>query len=137
MDSTTLYVIRSLPLRTQLHDTYRALFFPALVALAALLTWWLRIPLIVMTGMIVGMLPSLRLGTPSCMAIVADDHARIDAWLAARRHVRDDRGWVPQLPRALYFDSQIVRYESDTVVGPLLTLRKLRAMLQPSPSLPA
>ena len=55
----------------------------------------------------------------------------MDAWLQAHKHVFDPaRGWVPKMPRALYFDSQIVRYEGDCVMGPLLMLRKLRVVLQ-------
>ena len=130
MESTELYAIRSLPLREQLHDTYRVLFFPGVLGIAALATAWLHAPDAVLAGAAVGMLPSLRLGTPSRMTIAAGDRIRIDAWLACRNHVSDERGWVPKLPRALYFDSQIVRYEGDTLVGPLVTLRKLRDTLR-------
>ena len=78
------------------------------------------------------MLPSLWLGTPSRMGVIdASDRVQMDAWLESHRHVFDPvRGWVPKMPRALYFDSQIVRYEGDCVIGPLVILRKLRAVLQ-------
>lgn len=132
------YEIRALPLREQMRDTYRLLFLPGLVCVAVLIYYVVHSlmgghgsfsPLI---GACVGMLPSLWLGTPARMAAIdASDRAQIDAWLQAHKHLfNPSRGWVPTMPRALYFDSQIVRYESDDVIGPLITLRKLRSVLQ-------
>lgn len=132
------YSIRTLPLRVQLRDTYRILFFPGLVCVAVLIYYVAHsllgahgsfYPLL---GACLGMLPSLWLGTPSRMgAIDASDRIQMDAWLQAHKHVFDPaRGWVPKMPRALYFDSQIVRYEGDCAIGPLLMLRKLRVVLQ-------
>lgn len=137
MPDPSLYVIHVLPLRTRLRDTYRTIFFPTLAGLFALVSWWMHWPFTLLLGACIGMLPSLRLGTPARMTIAQGDRARIDAWLASRRHLRDERGWVPKLPRALYFDSQIVRYEGHGVIGPLITLRKLRATLLRQARVPA
>lgn len=139
------YEIRRLPLRQQMRDRYRLLFFPGMVGVAGLISWFLRpstsgytsfFPLL---GACAGMLPSLWLGTPARMRLDgSDDRARIDRWMQSHKHrCEPGRGWVPALPRPLYFDSQIVRYEGDAVIGPLVTLRKLRAVLQASSRLPA
>lgn len=132
------YDIQVLPLREQTRDTYRLLFFPGMVCVAGLSYYLVHslvgghVSFYPLIGACAGMLPSLWLGTPSRMsAIDASNRAQMDAWLQAHRHVFDPaRGWVPKMPRALYFDSQIVRYERDYVIGPLVTLRKLRAVLQ-------
>lgn len=62
----------------------------------------------------------------------ARDLATIDAWMARYGYVQDERGWVPGLPRWLYFDGQIVRYRGDTVIDPMRTLHHLRWMLMKS-----
>lgn len=116
-----------------------------MVCVAGLISWFVRpatggsASIFPLVGACAGMLPSLWLGTPSRMCMGgADDRARIDRWMQSHKHRFDPgRGWVPALPRPLYFDSQIVRYESDSVIGPLVTLRKLRAVLQASSHLPA
>jgi len=64
------------------------------------------------------------------MPIADGDREPIEAWLANHRHIHGARGWVPKVPRALYFDSQIVRFDDDSVIGPVVTLRKLRAVLR-------
>jgi hypothetical protein len=74
-----LYRICPLPLREQLRDTYRVLFFPALLGIAALLVWRLHAPAPVLIGAILGAAPSMRLGTPARMMICEGDDARIDA----------------------------------------------------------
>lgn len=132
-----LYDIQSLPWREQLHDTYRTAFYPVFIGVLVSAAWLLHHlfgglefygPLI---GASVGLLPSLRLSTPARMLIAGPaDRAQIDAWLGSHRHVRDARGWVPTLPRALYFDSQIVRYDGDAVVAPVIILRQLRKVLR-------
>lgn len=132
------YDIQALPLREQMRDTYRLLFFPGVVCVAGLTYYLVHslagghgsfYPLI---GACLGMLPSLWLGTPARMgAIDVRDRAQIDAWLQSHNHKFDPaRGWVPKLWRALYFDSQIVRHDGDSVIGPVITLRKLRGVLQ-------
>lgn len=133
-----MYVIRMLPLREQMRDTYRVLFFPALLTVFALASWWLRQWLTagaiqgMLLGSCAGMLPSLLMGAPARMSIAAGDRVTIEAWLASHGHVLDIRGWVPRLPRALYFDSQIVRCEDGVVSGPAIVLRKLRQILRAS-----
>jgi len=135
--SSTPYAIQLLPLREQWRDTYRVLFFPGFAGVMAVLVVWLHWPVALLTSGCIGMLPSLWIGTPARMTIASDDRARIDAWLSCRRHQRTHRGWVPALPRALYFDSQIVRYDDDGVIGPLITLRLLRRHLLADPRLSA
>jgi len=129
--------IKTLPWRDQCQDTYRVLFFSGLICLLVLTSWVLQhlmdssIFLGPMMGACIGMLPSLWLGTPASMSIAdAGDREKIDVWMLSHRHIHDERGWVPKLPRALYFDSQIVRYEGNNVIGPLITLRKLRSVLR-------
>jgi hypothetical protein len=136
-DPARLYRICPLPLREQLRDTYRVLFFPALLGIAALLVWRLHAPAPILLGAVLGAAPSLRFGTPARMMISEGDDARIDVLMLRWKHERDARGWVPRLPRGLYFDSQIVRCESNAVVGPIITLRKLRSILQPASKLDA
>lgn len=138
----SLYAIKSLPWREQVRDTYRVVFFPACLAVLTLILWalhtWFAVGVFVapLIGGVAGMLPSLRHGTAARMPIAGKvDRAQIDAWLACRRHVRDTRGWVPKMPRALYFDSQIVHYDADCVIGPRIVLRKLRRMLRSASSL--
>jgi hypothetical protein len=134
-----MYEIHGMPLRQQLRGRYRVGFFALLAGLVALACGLLhqvaRVPAgsaAVLIGAYAGLLPSLWQGTPACMSVTVSDLPRIDAWLA-RRHVRDARGWVPRLPRMLYFDSQIVRYGAGCVVGPRITLRKLRSVLLAKP----
>lgn len=136
-DPNRLYCICPLPLREQLRDTYRVLFFPVSLGIAALFVWWLHASVLVLLGASFGMVPSLRLGTTARMTIAANDVARIDALMLRWKHRRDVRGWVPRLPRGLYFDSQIVRCEGNVVIGPTITLRKLRGILQPASTLDA
>lgn len=127
------YVIHALPLWEQLHDTYRVLFFPITLAITAWVVWYFNWPSVVILGAGIGMLPSYHVGTPSQMAIERGDITIIDGWLAAHGHARDARGWVPRLPRIAYFDSQIVHYIDDAVIGPRLVLRKLQPVLRGRP----
>jgi hypothetical protein len=139
------YDIRRLVLRQQVRDRYRLLFFPGVVCVAGLVSWLVRpatggsVVLFPLVGACAGMLPSLWLGTPSRMCLGGTgDRARIEGWMESHKHrFEPGRGWVPALPRPLYFDSQIVYFQGDSVVGPLVTLRKLRAVLQASSKLPA
>lgn len=124
------YSIHALPWREQLRDTYRVLFFPVALAVFAIATRYFHWPWVVVIGAGAGMIPSYRLGTSSRMAIAPGDADLIDRWLAVRLHARDARGWAPKLPRIAYFDSQIVHYQGDAVIGPLITLRKLRKALR-------
>ena len=136
-----MYAIRVLPLHTQVRDRYRMLYFPAVLAVFALAAWWLRDWLSpgaaqgMLIGAFAGTLPSLMLGTSARMAIADGDCVMVEAWLASHAHIRDHRGWVPRLPRALYFDSQIVRCADGSVTGPVIVLRKLRTMLRASGSI--
>ncbi|MEO8779971.1 MAG: hypothetical protein ABI389_15045 [Rhodanobacter sp.] len=121
-----------MPLRQQARDTYRLLFCPALLSVFGLVSWWSASGALngILIGSCVGMLPSLVMGTPARMAMVDGDRAEIEAWLGKHNHLHDARGWVPKLPRALYFDSQVVQFDGNSVVGPIVTLRKLRTMLR-------
>lgn len=129
------YSIRILPLRQRVRDTYRILFFPLLLVVFGLVIWWLSqwfatsVARAMLIGGCVGMLSSLALGTPARMPIADGDRATVEAWLANHRHISNARGWVPNVPRALYFDSKIVRFDDNAVVGPVVMLRKWRRML--------
>ncbi len=131
-----MYAISGLSLREQLRDTYRVLFGPALLALLVAASLWLErwVSAGTIRGMLiaacVGMLPSLAMETPARMPVSVGDRVTIEKWLANHGHARDARGWVPKLPRALYFDSQIVHCDDSSVVGPLVVLRKLRRVLR-------
>lgn len=124
------YAIRAMSLREQSRDTYRVVLFLFIPASTALLLWLMHWPVTVLVGCCAGMLPSLVAGTPSRMRIAAGDQARIEAWLSGHRHRMTITGWVPSVPRALYFDSQTVRCDGGEVIGPLMTLRALRRMLK-------
>ena len=138
-----LYAIRMLPLREQIRDTYRVLFFPALLVVLALASLlferWLAAGVIrgMLIGGCAGTLPSLLLGTPARMLISSGDRVTIETWLASHGHLRDTRGWVPKMPRALYFDSQIIRCDDNSVIGPVVILHKLRRILRANTRIPA
>lgn len=121
--------------RDQLSDRYRVLFILALMVLLASIYLLVAGPVghAALIGGVAGMFPSLYLGAPAHMQIDRDvDRAVIDAYVSSQSYRRDPRGWVPKLPRVLYFDSQIVRYGENEVFGPVMVLRRLQRLLRDS-----
>jgi len=130
------YPIAVASLREQVRDRYRtsligglALLCVALVVSAQVMHWS-GLVVAMAEGALIGMLPSLVAGQPARMPLAPGDGARIERWLERKRYRRDIRGWVPAVPRALYFDSQIVAVDKGVVTGPVITLRTLRRHLE-------
>lgn len=130
-----MYSIKVVGFRGQLSDRYRVLFVLALVILLGSICFFVVGPVgyAALIGGVAGMFPSLYLGAPAYMRIDRDvDRAVIDAYVSSQSYRKDPRGWVPKLPRALYFDSQIVRYGENEVFGPVMVLRRLQRLLRDS-----
>jgi hypothetical protein len=128
-----MYSIKARSLRDQLSDRYRVVFLLVLVALLVGIYFLVAGPIghAALIGGIGGMMPSLYLGTPARMRIDGSaDRSIIDGYLSRQSYRKGPRGWVPKLPRALYFDSQIVRCDGHDVLGPVMVLRRLQRLLR-------
>ncbi|MEW5833562.1 MAG: hypothetical protein AB1832_00740 [Pseudomonadota bacterium] len=130
------YPIAIASLREQARDRYRLWFFSGLVLLCIAVAALIHgitgsgLPIAIAQGAVIGMLPSAVLGQPGCMPLGSGDAVKVEQWFEGKRYLRDSRGWVPAVPRALYFDSQIVSIGDGFVIGPIATLRALRRHLQ-------
>lgn len=121
--------------RDQLSDCYRVFFVLALMVLLGSVYLLVGGPIghAALIGGVGGMLPPLYLGTPARMRIDGGvDRSAIDEYVSRQSYRMDSRGWVPKLPRMLYFDSQIVRCHGNEVFGPVMVLRRLRRLLRDS-----
>lgn len=128
-----MYSIKMMSFREQLSDRYRVFFVLAFMALLGSVYFLVAGPMghAALIGGMGGMFPSLFFGTPARMRIDGGvDRSAIDEYVSRQSYRMDSRGWVPKLPRMLYFDSQIVRCHESEVFGPVMILRRLQRLLR-------
>ena len=126
------YEITLCGLKSQLNDAYKNIFI--LAAFFSLFFWTLEIKSTMTNYMTLGIglgaLPSLLLCMTCKMKIQNDaDESFIEKYLSDRLHIKSESGWIPKLPKFLYFKSQAVVIENGFVFGPRLTISKLQKAL--------
>ncbi len=125
----TMYRVKLCGLRSQFNDFYRDTF---ILLVLILLGYGLFLPEVTLIKHLcfaagIGGIPSLLLGVPCKMQIRGEDDRRfIEKYLANHSHVKSDIGWIPKLPKYLYFKSQAVRIVDGVVFGPRMTISRLQ-----------
>lgn len=127
-----LYEVKLCKLSSQFSDGYKNAFFffvflSLIFVIAASRSNLLSV---VCMGAFCGAIPSLWLGLTCKMRFnEKKDASRIARYLSNAFHVERGGEWVPKLPTYLYFRTQAVRVEGSLVVGPRVTILKLKKVL--------
>lgn len=81
-------------------------------------------------GFVAGTLPALWYGMPCKMELAGRGEILCaESYLASRDFIYNDGIWSPRLPRMLYFNSQRLVISDGHIVGPMLTLTRIRKLI--------
>jgi hypothetical protein len=130
-----MYKIKLCDLKSQLSDGYKNIFFAAFFFLLILGIFGSESTFVkvICIGGVCGAIPSLWLGLSCEMRIRGQgDRLRIESYLSGHFHVKRESDWAPKLPQYARFKSQSVKFAGELVVGPRVTVERLKTLLSDS-----